>query len=247
MQSTVYPNAPIREALFDVRLKFSNPINPSIFEGIFSSLQDDYTKKEVSVLRHFSVEAKGLEQPVFNTTDGVNGLRLTSKDGTQIAQFRTDGFTFSKLKPYSKWDVFFTEVTRLFELYVEATKPLYCERIALRYVNAIEIAEKKFEIDDYFTTALKIGDDIPDDLVEFFVRIVLKDRDSDSLAVVNQTVEETTDPDKTIVLFDIDVFQQNLRTIWKTEDFMNRVNQLHAFRTKIFEGSLTDKTKQSFS
>ncbi len=247
MTGVKYKNSPIREAIFDVRFKFEKQLEMSIFESFFKEIQEIYPKREVLNTQSFSFKLKLGEKPKMDSSGGPKvGLRLQSKDGTKFVQARMDGFTFSQLEPYGDWDSFFTEAKRLLDVYQEKTHPMYAERIALRYVNAVKIPEKNFDLEDYFLTAPTIAKDIPQSLLNFFLRAVIKDDRSDSVAIVNQTVEDARIVDVTTIIFDIDVFQANLRVDPSGAEAKKIIEALKDFRTRIFEGSLTKKTKDSF-
>ena len=246
MTEVIYSKPPIREAVFDVRIKFEKELGLDVFERVYEQIKTEYPKRQVNSVRFVSFEAKGMEEPKVNTGGGPNGLRLTSADGLQIVQFKNDGFTFSRLKPYTHWKAFSTEVEKLFALYLSVCAPAHVERIALRYINAIEIPEKKFELGDYFKTLPTIAPGLTQDIVEFFSRVVLIDDENKSFAAISQTTEKNNKPDITTIIFDIDVFQADLRVTPNSDDFWARIEQIRQFRTKVFQESLTDKTRALF-
>jgi len=49
---------------------------------------------------------------------GWNGLRFQSADQLHVAQFKRDGFVFSRLRPYQTWEQFEEEAKRLWKLHV---------------------------------------------------------------------------------------------------------------------------------
>lgn len=238
-----YEKSPIREAIFDIRFKYSEQPDLTLFEQAYEKIRAEYPKREVTNFQSVQFEIKAGETPKLNANGGATGLRLTSSDATKIVQFRVDGFTFSQLKPYNNWDDFINEGKRLLTIYLDNLRPEYAERIALRYINGIEIPESIFKLEDYFLTSPKIGDDIPQRLINFFSRLMIKDDFSDSIGIINQTVEENGKVDSTTILFDIDVFQSNLKIRTLPDGLQQILESLKLFRTKIFEGSLTEKAK----
>jgi uncharacterized protein (TIGR04255 family) len=250
MKGALYNKSPIREAIFDVRLNFEKQPDQKAFEEFFSLVKKDYPKREIINSQTLMFEVKIGEEPVINSSQGANGLKLSSLDGTKILQIRPDGFTFSKLPPYLGWDAFIDEVKTLFDLYLTKTEAKSTERIALRYINAIEINESNFRLEDYFLTNPRIADDLPQGLIQFFSRVVIKDdKTENTFAIVNQTVEENKDlfKNSTTVILDIDVFKPNAKIAPSSEDFWKYVQELKVLRTRIFEGSLTEKTKELFN
>jgi uncharacterized protein (TIGR04255 family) len=51
-----------------------------------------------------------------DTTHQHSGFKFTSLNKQQILQAQIDGFTFSTLAPYDRWELFRDEARRLWEL-----------------------------------------------------------------------------------------------------------------------------------
>ena len=62
---------------------------------------------------------------------------LKSHDGLSIAQFRIDGFTYNRLRPYPSWEDILPEAIRLWRIYVATVVPEGIARAAVRYVTAL--------------------------------------------------------------------------------------------------------------
>jgi uncharacterized protein (TIGR04255 family) len=238
-----YGNPPIREAIFDISIELKTEFEKTVFDTIISEISEHYPQKDTINEGEFSVEFKKGVQSNFESKSEECGVKLTSGDGTQIVQFRKSGFTFSKLKPYCGWEDFYNQAVSLFEKYNNALSSNFIiKRVAIRYVNAISIPKNNFKLEDYFLTAPTIAESVPQGLNNFFMRLFLTDDNSEAFALVNQTVEPTKE-DGAVILFDIDVFMNNLST--KPEEFDLEANFeiLKKFRTTIFEGSITDKVR----
>lgn len=241
---------PIREALVDIRFNFgNNKPDYRVFEKLHDQIKADFPKKQVLKWGQFSLDMKAdNKNPVIETSSGENGYRFDSADGTRIVQFRTDGFTYSKLKPYTGWEDFSSEAKKLFELYVGATSPVSVNRIALRYINLIEIPEKSFELEKYFTMSPIIPKGLPDSIIGYINRIVLKDDASNAIGILTQNI----DPKQTVTngsapfIFDIDVFIENVTLDYKDTNFWDNFNPLRDLKNKMFNLGLTDITKKLF-
>src|SRR5437016_5691327 len=103
------PHSPITEAVIDFQAKLPEGFIIQALRDLQSKLGSDFTSVE---------ELKGIELQLYfgatHTVDvptrrdlGIAGYRFRSADGKNITQFRRDGFTFSRLAPYTSWeDVF---------------------------------------------------------------------------------------------------------------------------------------------
>src|ERR1700722_10937730 len=110
-----YENAPISEALIDIRVHVPNAISLEALESMHARIKDDYPRKEMRsyIQGQFSMgEAVGAA-----ATRTPMGYAFSSADGKQIVQARLDGFTFSRLKPYGTWSNLRDESRRLWDIY----------------------------------------------------------------------------------------------------------------------------------
>jgi len=247
MESKDYNNPPIQEAVFDVRFRFANNPSIEILEGIWKLVEEAFPKKETIQNFQTKVEFNPTDKvPVVNSTSETYGLRLTTQDGSRVVQIKRDGFTFSRLNGYDGWKQFLEEATELLGKYSDACKPEYVERIALRYINSIQIPETTFKIDDYFLTAPQVGSIIPQSILRFFSQVMIKDDGSNTLAIINQTINPPKREGETTFILDIDAFQEAVRIDPASYDFVKSIEQIKTFRTLIFEGSITDKTRNLF-
>ena len=242
---------PIREAIIDIQFNFgSTPLDYHIFESVYEKIKIEYPKKQILKWGELRMEIKDKgSEPIVKTSGGENGYRFDSVDGTQVVQFRTNGFTFSKLNSlYPGWLEFNTEAKKMLDIYLDTVSPISATRIALRYINLIKIPEKSFELEKYFTISPIIPKELPQDIVSYLNRILLKDDKSDALCFLTQTIDPNTalDKENTNFIFDVDVFFQNVSLNPKAQDFWSKFDVLRDFKNKIFFQGLTEATKSLF-
>jgi uncharacterized protein (TIGR04255 family) len=240
----LYKNAPIKEAVFDLRLRFSNKPDLALFEKMYFIIKKDYEKKEDINSQTFLFDLTS-QNPLINSKIGSVGLKLTSADGSRVLQIKDDGFTFSKLAPYENWNSFKAEAERLLKIYSELCNPILVERAALRYINSIKI-DNSFPLSYYFNTFPSIEPSLKESMIQFFSRYLFVNKNDKSIiAVVNQVkgIEGVSDE----VIFDIDVFKDKIELEMFSDDFWKLFEKLREFRTEIFENSITEKSKNLFN
>jgi uncharacterized protein (TIGR04255 family) len=96
---------PIREALIDLRVAADPAIDADTLSMLREKLSTEYPKvdeKKVFVTE-LRVDAGKLQEPATKDL-GFGGLFFSNPEGTQIAQFRRDGFTVNRLSPYTGAD-----------------------------------------------------------------------------------------------------------------------------------------------
>lgn len=243
---TVFPNAPITEALLDIRVQLPVEVNLARLAAYYDSVKELYpTKRE----RHSWQGGFKLNPPgnieVLQSLGGPDGYLFTSTDGKQIVQARLDGFTFNRLKPYDKWETFRDEARQLWHLYVQIADPKQVTRAALRYINRIEIPLPMKDFRDYILTLPEIAPGLPQGLEKFLMQLVIPVPDTPAMAVITQTMEPVTDTNKVPLIFDIDVFREAALDV-KGEEVWQAFEKLRNLKNNIFFKSITPKAKELF-
>lgn len=241
----VFRNAPITEALIDIRVQLPQTVSLADLEKLHSVIQKDYPQKRTRTMWEGSFQLKGEGEPIKTDHSQVDGYLFLSSDARQVVQFRLDGFAFSRLRPYSKWEEVYAEAKRLWEIYRAETKPNLVQRVATRYINAIEIPSKRFDTKDYLTCPPTIPKELPQTLGHFFTRLVIPFPDNGVTAIVIQTPWEKPDPINSTVILDIDAFVEvSLES--KDQKIGEILAILRKVKNDIFFSSLTDKAKDLF-
>ncbi len=88
------------------------------------------------------------QQPILQ--DALFGRKHISADKRQLAVFRRNGFSFSRLPPYERWQSFRDEAKRLWKIYRDVASEQLITRWGLRYINRIDIPLKT-PLENYLT------------------------------------------------------------------------------------------------
>ena len=236
-------NAPLIEAIVDFRASLPAGFEPEEFLGLSKELSVQYPKNEARrvITGSFGIEAG---KPMVQTPeDRIHGYVYKSEDEKNLAQFRIDGFTFSRLKPYTKWEAVLSEAKRLWEIYCSKSLPEAVTRIAVRYINRLDLPLPIVDFGQYLTAPPRIPDALPQGVVEFFNRIVI--READMLANVIQTLRHSQKGDHVEIIFDIDVYKKlgagfDMNGIWAIFE------QFRVFKNRIFFESITEETARLY-
>ncbi len=246
MRTVIFKNPPITEALLDIRVTLTSDFDVSNFEKFYKAIRSEFPNKQTNTRWETAFQLKKGEKPVVTSKDSTNGFLYKTSDGGKIVQARVDGFTFNKLKPYSNWDTFNKEARKLWELYVNITKPVNITRVALRYINLVEIPLPIKDFKDYFLTGPEVAPGLPQGLSEFFIRLVVPDPATHNVAIITETVDQSKLNEKILpLIFDIDVFRlMNItaddKRLWEIFE------SLRMYKDKVFMSSFTDKAKELF-
>ncbi len=96
-----FDHAPITEAIIDLQVKLPKDFEVEQLATLKDKLRDRYPKVEEHRLIRGTFELKA-GKPTSQSADlGLRGFFFRSGDPVNVAQFRIDGFTFSRLRPYT--------------------------------------------------------------------------------------------------------------------------------------------------
>ncbi len=240
----VLSKAPIVEAVIDFRVKVREDLTLEQLDALFDSISNQYPDKKTRHKWEGEFEFKKGESPISRGTGAVDGYILTSADQKQILQARLDGFTFSRLTPYETWELFRDEAYRLWEKYKEITTPVIT-RVALRYINKMEIPFPIKDFSDYLTAAPNVPEGVPQGVSSFLTRVVIHEPEIDAAAIITQALDQIVNPNVFPIILDIDVFKQRSEGI-NEEDAWDILEKLRHFKNEIFFKSITEKAKELF-
>ncbi len=124
-------------------------------------------------------------------------------------------------------------------------KPIIVDRIALRYINRIEIPLPFGDFSEYILTNPQIAPGLPQGLTHFFMRLEIPNDKINAIAIITQTTQKPTTSQKLPLIFDVntikaDSYKGEMTEIW--HDF----TKLRNFKNEIFFSSITEKTRDLF-
>ena len=235
-------NAPIVEALIDIRVSLQPGFEANTFRELYEMLKDVYPILEEIHAFGFKGEWN-ISESILNQeiADQIIGFRLKNAEGTRLVQFRLDGFTFNHLQPYSDWDTFYNEAWRYWELYLKIAEPTGVTRIALRYINKAELPLGE-KLATYVERPPALDKAISAELTAFLFHAQVKLTGSeDTVATVVQYTEPTTPEHGIVYVLDIDASKTGNFIPTEAESFKNYFDELRGFKNEIFFNTVTDK------
>ncbi len=241
-----FPNAPIVEALLDIRASFRSPVDPSRLEAFQEVIRDRYPTKLGRVRWEGQIQVAPESAAAGISRRGPDGYLFKSTDGRHTVQARQDGYTFNWIKPYDRWEVFRNEAREHWERYRETFDPEAVTRLALRYINRLELPLPFTDFREYVKTSPDIAPGLPQGLSGFFMRLEIPDEARGFIAIVTETMEAAIDERKRLpFVLDIDVirqatFEPSSPAIWDTFE------KLRDFKNEIFFGSVTERAMELF-
>jgi uncharacterized protein (TIGR04255 family) len=233
-------NAPVTEALIDFRVAPpSHKLDETAKRRLEERLAGTYVLKGPIRLSQFLLGVAPTGEGSSITTTEELGARYHSSDDKFVAQFQSQGFTVSRLVPYTTWEHLRDEARRLWEFYVEALKPERVIRVACRYINNLRLpmqGGRHFE--DFLTAAPAVPEKLPQAMLGFLKRVVIADYNEKAITILTQVLEHTQgiSIEAVPVILDIDVQSQETfaptdAALWECLDRLRRLKNAAFFES----------------
>lgn len=203
---------PIAEALIDIRAAIAQ--SQELLVALADEFKLEFPKRNITntISAKLEVREGKLVPPELNH-GAFHGVHIFNEGGTLAAQFRVDGFTFNNVGEYIGGSKLIEDGLRLWERFAERAHPAAPTRIALRYINKLELPFGEGDhFDRFLAAAPELPEPAPQGVSEFHSRIVANDipwgleQGQPPVAVVTQQLNHDAQG-RTIVILDIDVFR----------------------------------------
>jgi uncharacterized protein (TIGR04255 family) len=240
-----YDKAPIKEAIIDVQIEGSPSLGLASFEKAESMPPQGYEKRQKLMMGQVRSQLAGGQLTATPKQDPM-GYAFVGGEGKHVAQFRVDGFTFSRLAPYQTWEQFRTEAKMLWESYRRIVGALPIVRVGLRYVNQLDLPLPVRDFRDFIRSYPEVSSDLTQQLAGFFMQVQIPQEDIGAMLVLNEAMVPPAGPNVVSVVLDIDVFKEGLKfesddEVWSTMEVLRLRKNL------IFEGCITNNTRELIS
>ncbi len=243
--------APIVEAVIDFRVPQVAGVRSDAFSNLTSSIGEKYSKPEpINLIEaRFGIDQGKMLDPAQSKTD----LGWRYKAETEIVQFRIDGFTFSKIEPYTTWNEVFGEAFRLWRVYLNVAKPAQLSRIAVRYINRMQVPGNQ-KISDFIKkppvvplpeSSTELDYAIRVHMLDFLTRIRIADHTRGAEAIVVQAIESKIDPNAMSLYLDIDAYKLDAFEP-DTPQLPELFQGLREFKNEIFYASITEMAVEKY-
>jgi len=242
-----YKKAPITEALIDIRVELSSELRFEDLSAFRKHVSTDYPREETRNLSQAmllfgpSVQASAQQQPW--------GFMFRNETNTQVVQVRLDGFTFSRLEPYEDFEHLRDEARRLWDIYRELVRPKKVVRIAVRYINQLNLPGTRVEPEDYLKTFPHLSGDLPKDLRDFgpfLMNLRVPQPDLKGLLIINEAGTPPKKPETVSIILDLDLSVES-PAIESEEEMWAFFQKLRERKNLYFEACITDKTRELIS
>lgn len=240
-----YSKAPVTEAIIDLRV----------------ILPEGLTLDNIATIHNHVIDRFPIIEPLYTGTGSLifqpgipvqieayqqqNGFLFKNKENRKIFQATLNGFTFNRLAPYESWEELSNDAKYLWEIYKSICKPTHVTRVALRFINQLNIPIKgQIDIQDYLRTVPEISPELPQQtLNSFFMQLQVPQMDLNCMLIINEALAPITNPELLSILLDFDLFRQQT---WQSddEDIWQFLENLRHRKNQAFEACITEETRR---
>ncbi|CCW33861.1 TIGR04255 family protein [Chthonomonas calidirosea] len=237
-----YKTPPLIEAVCEFRLTSDTPWDLTIPGLFYEKVKGTFPLREQSVRQEvvLSEGPQGLQQEIRTSERIV----LFTEDRKMLIQLGPRLLAVNVLRPYPTWQGFKAKIEMAWENLKETLRIEGLERIALGYINRVELPSPEVKLLEYFEFYPFVGPRLPQNLASFIVGgefpfVEGRDRCRIQIAPVLASSEEMS-----AFMLNIDYLTQP-RAV-KVSDVLGWVEEAHSRVEEVFEGCITDRLRELF-
>lgn len=233
---------PIVEGLIDLRIRPNIPISKEIWDKLEAELKGAYPIRKSIRKIQASIKIDSEAGQTVSSSEDLIGFRYESESVPFVLQARVDGFSVSRLAPYTNWAELLAETQRFWSIYSSFIGDSTIIRIATRYINKLQLPGPALDYDNYLTSGPKIPTGLPQTVIEFLMRNVVPFEDQKAILILTQASEPPTAGSSTYpVILDLDVFHEGAYDS-REKQFWGILETLRTLKNKAFYAAITENT-----
>lgn len=239
--------APIVEGVIDIQLTTQSAPSMGAFRKLAEKFGIAHRIEEIHTMAFEMVQKPGMAPTQKSSSMGAVGFRCFSKDGRVIVQLRKDGFTFSRMAPYTSWEETFPQAAEIFTAYHGVVSPVAISRIAVRNINRLMLPALRLkESPAYFLShpPLLPNSDVAR-TVKWMSRILVQHPVEKMEGIITQVVEDEAVGDKMPVILDVDVFDITALPL-EPDELLPLFSRLREWKNRLFFDLLTEEGLKIF-
>ena len=227
----------------DIRVTPRDDLNVEELRKLAEVVPSDYSE----INDQFSVTAAIQLGELANQsiTPTKEGFQFKSTGTNRLFQAQRNGWSFNQLAPYEGWEIFSPAGRELWMKYREIAKPKAITRIAVRYINRLELPLPLEDFKQYILAVPDISMALPQAFSNFFMQVHIPHADILAMLVLNVALIAPASEASVPIVLDIDLFRE--RDVPQTEkDIWVFFETLRDKKNKIFEACVTEAMKERF-
>ena len=241
--SKKYQNPPIIEAVCEFRFSLDTKWDLAIPGLLYEKVKADFPVREQRLFQEVEIKqsAQGVEQ-IMHPRERIVFLDNENRVLIQVGERL---LAINCLKSYPTWTKFVSLIRYSFKAINEVVKLKQVQRIGLRYINRIEIADLNVKLDNYFDFRPSLGDRLPKNIGNFMIGCVIPFKDMTAECDLKLMRGVPQKNGNMAFILDIDYYLKQSKDAF-IDDICDWIEKAHAQVENIFEGCITDRLRIIF-
>lgn len=215
-----------------------------IMNLLYENIRIDFPKKYQLQLQASQINIDNSGTPEL-TEQLLPLVRFQSNNEQVLIQVGHNLLTINHLKPYTSWEEFLPSVEMGFNAYREVVKPKAIHRVALRYINRIEITGSRIGLEDYFEFRPFIGQKLLQDISAFTLGIQIPHEEMRDILNIQLASIDNESPNTVVILLDITYSLVKSGDI-SLDNITGWLSVAHNHIEDAFEACITDQLRNLF-
>ncbi len=240
-QVTHLSNAPITEAIIQIRCNLAGEFDVESFAQCHSDFPDEFNQGEPISEGSVKIEFRaGRPTKLDQFVDESAGYKFVSADKSKTVFFRKGSFTFSRAAPYDNWSEFSSTARALWESYRSCVGSYQVTRISTRFINRLDLP-LPLDFDEYLVAGPKVPEGLPQGVAHYLTRLHIPVPEAESLILLSQTMGTQRDQLHVPVILDVDVLRECEPAPLPDEGIWEILDTLRKLKNDTFFASVTEK------
>lgn len=238
-----YEEPPVIEAICEFHFEPDPDWDLTIPGLVYEELEDEFPErrraKQLGI--GFSTEAEKITQQVRT----VERTQFVREDESALVQIGPNLLAVSHLEPYPTWQEYRPLIRTALDAYLEEANHEGLEKVALRYINEVEIGGEEIELEDYFQFYPYVGPGLPQTHGSFIVGVEVPYHSGRDLLRLQLTPTPSDDDGESAFRLDLSYDLVDAEEI-SLDSVLTWIDQAHDEIEEAFEASITDTLRDLF-
>jgi uncharacterized protein (TIGR04255 family) len=243
-----YKNPPLLEAVCEFRFAVEEDFSAEKIGAFYSEIQSVFPKQKKGKMNklefHIDIEKTPEENKKNISQDYYEFEQYFSDDEKYFVQLDGGRLSIHRIKPYTSWTVFLPLIQTVRNAYMTHFEPTEVARIGIRYVNEMILPSADFNFSDYFSLQASVPSLEVNGRQSIFLGSVYEQSEGRDAIKIQFADKQQNNPEIKAFVLDLDYFLA--KPIIQLDGLDQWLNEAHTNLESVFEGMLTDRTKDSF-
>ena len=235
-----YANPPVVEAICEFHLPPEPPWDLTVPGLFYERVREDFPHRERRMVQdiEFVQTPQGLEQRIHTG----ERLLLFSHDRKRLIQLGMRLLVINVLRPYPGWAEFKELIQQVWEALKAVVEVQGVTRMALRYINRVELPSSTASLETYFAFYPHIGHQLPNTITSFIMGVEFAFAEGRDRCRVHMA--QAAD-DKRSIMLDLNYYLARPGAV-PLPEVLSWMEEAHTRVEEVFEGCITDALRALF-